>query len=185
MNRRWPLVPLLWILPALLLLGIFLACPILETLRISFMNSNSTTFVGVDNYLHVFSQGETRNALLNNLLWLVLFTAMTVGLGLILAVLTDRVRYEVAVKALIFVPMAISFVAAGVIWSFMYQFQPSEPGFTQTGMVNAVAVGLVGSPVAWLVDQGKVPVFGVNNLAIILAGVIFDGVTSASGMSWR
>ncbi len=171
MNRRWPLVPWLWILPALLFLGIFLAYPILETLRISFMNSNSTAFVGVDNYVHVFTQRETRNALLNNLLWLVLFTAMTVGLGLILAVLTDRVRYEVAVKALIFVPMAISFVAAGVIWSFMYQFQPNEPGFTQTGTINAVVVGLGGSPVAWLVDQGKVPVFGVNNLAIILAGV--------------
>ena len=171
MNHRRSIFPWLWILPALLFLGIFLVYPILETLRISFMNSNSTGFVGVDNYVHVFTQSATRSALLNNLLWLVLFTVITVGLGLILAVITDRIRYEVAVKALIFVPMAISFVAAGVIWSFMYQFQPDEPGFIQTGTANAVLVGLGGSPVAWLVEQGKVPVFGVNNLAIILAGI--------------
>ena len=171
MNHRRLIVPWLWILPALLFLGIFLVYPILETLRISFMNSNSTAFVGVDNYVHVLTQSETRSILLNNLLWLVLFTAITVGLGLILAVITDRIRYEVAVKALIFVPMAISFVAAGVIWSFMYQFQPDEPGFIQTGTANAVVVGLGGSPVAWLVEQGRVPIFGVNNLAIILAGI--------------
>jgi alpha-glucoside transport system permease protein len=127
--------------------------------------------VGVGNYVHVFTQGDTQRTLLNNLLWLFLFTIVTVGLGLIIAVLTDRVRYEVAVKALIFVPMAISFVAAGVIWTFMYQFRPDQPGFTQTGTVNAALTALGGAPVAWLVEQGQVPVFGINNLAIIVAGI--------------
>jgi alpha-glucoside transport system permease protein len=135
------------------------------------MNASSTAFVGVDNYTQVFTQGDTRRTLLNNLLWLFLFTTVTVGLGLIIAVLTDRVRYETAVKALIFVPMAISFVAAGVIWTFMYQFRPDQPGFTQTGTVNAVLVALGGPPVAWLVEQGIVPVFGINDLAIIVAGI--------------
>ncbi|MFQ6026308.1 MAG: carbohydrate ABC transporter permease [Dehalococcoidia bacterium] len=169
-GRGW-LMPWVWILLALLFLGIFLVYPVIETIRISLLNANSTSFVGMDNYTHVFTQGEARRALLNSLLWLVLFTSVTVGLGLVIAVLTDHVRYEVAVKALIFVPMAISFVAAGVIWTLMYQFRPDEPGFTQTGTVNAVLTWLSISPVAWLVDQGKVPFFGVNNLAIILAGV--------------
>jgi alpha-glucoside transport system permease protein len=170
MGRR-RLIPWAWIIPALFLLGAFLLFPVVDTIRISFMNANSTAFVGVGNYIHVFTQGDTQRTLLNNLLWLVLFTAVTVGLGLIIAILTERVRYEVAAKALIFVPMAISFVAAGVIWTFMYQFRPDQPGFTQTGAVNAVLVASGSPPVAWLVEQGIVPVFGINNLAIIIAGI--------------
>jgi len=169
-GRKW-FSPWLWITPALIFLGVFLVYPVVDTFRISFMNDNSTAFVGVDNYREVFTQGDTRTVLLNNLLWLVLFTGVTVALGLIIAVLTNRVRYEAAAKALIFVPMAISFVAAGVIWTFMYQFQPDVPGFTQTGTVNAVVVGLGGSPTAWLVEEGKVPIYGVNNFAIIAAGI--------------
>ena len=169
-GRKW-FSPWLWIIPSLIFLGVFLVYPVVDTFRISFMNDNSTAFVGVDNYQEVFTQGDTRTVLLNNLLWLVLFTGVTVALGLIIAVLTNRVRYEAAAKALIFVPMAISFVAAGVIWTFMYQFQPDVPGFTQTGTVNGVLVGLGGSPIAWLVEQGKVPFYGVNNFAIIAAGI--------------
>ncbi len=169
--RLRSLVLWVWVLPALLFLGIFLIYPVLDTIRISFMNANSTAFVGVDNYTHVFTRGDTLSTLLNNVLWVALFTTVTVSLGLVMAVFTDRVRYEVVIKALIFVPMAISFVAAGVIWTFVYQYQPDEPGFTQTGIFNAVVVGLGGSPVAWLTEQGKVPVYGVNNLAIILAGI--------------
>ena len=92
---------------------------------------------------------------------------------MIIAVLADRVRYEVAAKAVIFIPMAISFVAVGVIWTFMYQFQPDAPGFTQTGTVNAALTGLGGSPVAWLVssDWKVLDVGGKNNLAIIAAGI--------------
>jgi alpha-glucoside transport system permease protein len=171
MMGRHRLIPWAWIIPALLFLGIFLVFPVVDTIRISFMDANSTAFVGIDNYIYVFTQGDARRTLLNNLLWLFLFTTVTVGLGLIIAVLTDRVRYEVAAKALIFVPMAISFVAAGVIWTFMYQFRPDQPGFVQTGTINAVLVAAGGPPVAWLVEPGIVPYFGINNIAIIVAGV--------------
>jgi alpha-glucoside transport system permease protein len=171
MMGRHRLTPWAWIIPALLFLGALLVFPVVDTVRISFMNASSTAFVGVGNYIHVFTQGDTQRTLLNNLLWLVLFTAVTVGLGLIIAFLTDRVRYEVAAKALIFVPMTISFVAAGVIWTFMYQFRPDQPGFTQTGTINAALVASGGAPVAWLVEQGVVPYFGINNLAIIVAGI--------------
>jgi alpha-glucoside transport system permease protein len=171
MIGRHRLVPWVWLIPTLFFLGAFLLFPIVETVRISFMNANSTELVGLANYSYVFTRGDTQTTLLNNLLWLFFFTAVTTSLGLVIAVLADRVRYEVTVKILIFIPMAISFVAAGVIWTFMYQFQPNQPGFTQTGTLNAVLVALGGSPVAWLVEQGKVPVFGVNNLAINVAGI--------------
>ncbi len=171
MIGRRRLAPWLWLIPALLFLGAFLVYPVVETVRISFMDASSKELVGLSNYRHVFTRDDTQRALLNNLLWLLLFGVVTTGLGLIIAVLLDRVRYEVAVKTLIFVPMAISFVAAGVIWTFMYQFQPHEPGFTQTGTINAALVALGGDPVPWLVEQGRVPVFGINNPAIIFAGI--------------
>lgn len=163
--------PWFWLIPALIFLAVFLVYPVVETVRISFMDASSRDLVGLDNYVHVFTRGDTQRALLNNLLWLSLFSVVTAGLGLCIAVLADRVRYEVAVKTLIFVPMAISFVAAGVIWTFMYQFQPDQAGFTQTGTINAVVVALDGDPVPWLVERGVVPVFGVNNPAIIFAGI--------------
>lgn len=170
-GRRW-LAPWLWLLPAAAFIGVFLVYPVVDTIRISLMNSNSTAFVGVDNYTFIFTQRATQTALLNNLLWLFFFTSLTVGLGLILAVLTDRVRYEAVAKAVIFVPMAISFVAAAVIWRFMYEFKPE--GFTQLGTVNAALVGMGGSPEAWLVDTGPASLprpLQVNNFAIIVAGV--------------
>lgn len=165
-RRLWPF---LWIAPAVFFLLVFLVYPVLDTIRISFMSGDSSEFVGLSNYVHVFTEEDTQVALLNNLLWVFAFTGATVVLGLIIAVLTDRVRYEVAAKALIFIPMAISFVAAGVIWKFMYTYQP--PGFTQWGTLNAVITALGGSPIAWLIEQGKVPVYGINNIAIIIAGI--------------
>lgn len=169
-GRAW-FSPWIWLFPAIFFLGVFLVYPVLEAIRISFMDAGSTEFVGGDNYARVFNQEDTRRALWNNLLWLVVFTGTTVTLGLIMAVLTNRVRYEAAAKALIFIPMAISFVAAGVIWTFMYQFQPDVPGFTQTGTVNAVVTSAGGPPVPWLVERGKVPFYGVNNFAIIGAAI--------------
>ncbi|MEE9285476.1 MAG: sugar ABC transporter permease [Dehalococcoidia bacterium] len=169
-GRRW-FSPWLWILPALLFLGVFLVYPVIDTIRVSLTDTSSSAAVSVDNYRDLFTESDFRQTLLNNVLWLVLFTGATVALGLVIAVLTNQVRYEAAAKALIFIPMAVSFVAAGVIWTFMYQFQPDAPGFTQTGTVNAVWTGLGGSPVAWLVDNGKIPVYGINNLAIVAAGI--------------
>ncbi|MGH2486789.1 MAG: carbohydrate ABC transporter permease, partial [Ktedonobacterales bacterium] len=95
----------------------------------------------------------------NNLLWLVVGTAATVFLGLIIAVLVDRVRIESVAKAAIFIPMAISFVGAGVIWKFVYEYAPT--GQTQTGLLNAFVTRLGLPPNAWLVDTR------VNNFAII------------------
>lgn len=140
------------------------------------MNANSTRFEGLINYRDIFTNPVMLDTMLNNLLWLVLFTALTVGLGLLFAVLTGRVRYESVAKAMIFIPMAISFVAAAVIWRFVYSYQP--PSFTQIGLLNAVTTGVGLPPQPWLSMQNVVfshitlpSPFHTNNLAVIGVGI--------------
>ncbi len=165
MTGRSRAIAWAWLAPALLCLGAFLVYPVVRTSVLSFMNADSSAFLGLENYKAIFTQRDTLIVLRNNLLWVFLFTSLTVGLGLVLAVLTERVPYEAVAKAVIFIPMAVSFVAAGVIWTFMYQYQPAAPGFTQTGTVNAVLTALGGTPIAWLTNRT------FNNYALIMAGV--------------
>jgi alpha-glucoside transport system permease protein len=165
LSFRWQrrVRPWLWLAPALSFVLVFLIYPVFRTVYLSFLNANSTRWVGLENYQFVFSNEQMLIVLRNNALWLVLFTGFTVSLGLLLAVLTDRVRYESLAKSVIFLPMAISFVAAGVIWRFMYDYRP--PGLPQTGTVNAVLSALVPNfePQAWLINQPG------NNVALIIA----------------
>lgn len=165
-----------WLLPALAFMGVFLIYPVIDTFRLSFLNADSTAPAGLANYHFVIESSAARTTLLNNLLWLSLFMGLVVGLGLLLAVLTGRVRYEAIAKAAIFIPMAISFVAAAVIWRFMYAYKPE--GFTQIGLVNAIGSGLGLEPVAWLIEQGLpfgdtlLPSpFHTNNFALVFVGV--------------
>ncbi len=146
-RRRW--VPWLWLAPALIEVGVFLVYPSLDTLRRSFLGPRSQHFVGLDNYAYIAHNpnplvADTHQALLNGVMWIVVFTGLTVPLGLVLAVLTGRVRYESVAKSAIFIPMAISFVAASVIWRFMLQYNP------EIGTVNAVVTELGGASTAWL-----------------------------------
>jgi alpha-glucoside transport system permease protein len=168
--------PWLWLLPAFIFIGVYLVYPVIDTIRLSLLNANSTKFVGIDNYLKIFSNPVMQHVLLNNLLWIVLFTSLTAGLGLLFAVLTGRVRYESTAKAMIFIPMAISFVAAAVIWRFVYAYQP--PGFTQFGLLNAGATAAGLDPQPWLSEQNVAftnvllpSPFHTNNIAIIAVGV--------------
>jgi len=175
-KGRGRLSPWLWLLPALLFVSVFLIYPVIATIRLSFMNANSTAYIGFSNYKYIFTNPTTQDALLNNVLWILLFTLLVLGLGLLFAILTGRVRYEAVAKAVIFIPMAISFVAASVIWKFMYAYKPA--GFEQIGLVNEVATKIGLQPLAWLVQQ-TVPYtnqllpspFHMNNVAIILVGV--------------
>jgi alpha-glucoside transport system permease protein len=164
-KARPKLRPWLWLAPALLLLTFYLVYPTLNTIYLSTLNADSTEFVGLANYVVAFTSPVMVESFRNNIVWLVFFTACTVTLGLLIAVLTDRVRYESVVKALVFLPMAISFVAAGVIWKLMYDFQPA--GEPQTGTVNAVLAATVPGfePQAWLFNRGT------NNLALIVIGI--------------
>lgn len=165
-ERSRPRVrPWLWLGPALVFLLVFLVYPALNTILLSLRNRDGSEFVGLQNYVYAFTNRDMLIALRNNLLWVIFFPLFAVTLGLLLAVLTDRVRYETAAKALIFLPMAISFVAAGVIWKFMYDYRP--PNMAQTGTVNALLTTVVpgAQPHAWLVE----PTF--NNAALIFVAI--------------
>lgn len=164
-GDRWQrrVRPWLWLAPALVLLGFFLIYPTVRTVIRSLYGKNELdpTFVGLDNYRWFFTNEEALGALLNNVVWLVLFTAFTVGVGLVIAVLVDRVRYEAWAKSIIFLPLAISMVAASVIWKFMYDYKP--PGATQTGTLNALIATVGLGPIGWL----QSPEFRLSTLALI------------------
>jgi alpha-glucoside transport system permease protein len=153
----------LWITPAVLFVTIFLLYPMLDTIWLSFFNADSSRFVAFNNYSRIFTNAAMLDVLKNNIIWLVLGTTLTVSLGLIIAVLVDRVRIESAIKAAIFVPMAISFVGAGVIWRFVYEYAPA--GQSQIGLLNALIGVLHGQPVAWLIDTRW------NTIALIIVYV--------------
>ena len=164
-KTQWALRPWLWLAPALAFLAVFLIYPALNTLLLSLKDARSADFVGLQNYVFAFTNRTMLIAFRNNLLWLVFFTFFTVGFGLLMAVLTDRVRYEPLAKSVMFMPMAISFVAASVIWKFVYEFRPE--GVAQIGLLNAILTSLIPEfqPVAWLVNQV------VNNFALIMVAV--------------
>jgi alpha-glucoside transport system permease protein len=154
--------PWLWLLPAFGFLGVFLVYPMVGTIVTSLQDKFAKKFVGLTNYAWFFGSEDALTALKNNLLWLIFLTLLTVGIGLLIAVLVDRVRYESIAKSVIFVPLAISMVAAGVVWLYMYQYNP--PGTTQTGTLNA-AIGAVGvAPVPWL----QVEDLSVNTFMLII-----------------
>jgi alpha-glucoside transport system permease protein len=162
-RRQGSVRPWFWIAPAVAFLVVFLIYPTLNTLVLSFMDASSKSFVGLANYIWFFQDKGTLESLRNSVLWVVFMTLGVVGLGLLIAVLVDRVRYEPIAKSVIFVPLAISFVAAGVIWQFMYQYQ--DPSRQQTGTVNAL-IGLVGlGPTRFTQEQP------INNFALIFIGI--------------
>jgi alpha-glucoside transport system permease protein len=160
--------PWVWLLPAVAFLFVFLVYPTIYTGYLSLLDRASEEFVGLDNYVYFFTTSDTIIALRNNAIWLVLLTAFAVGAGLIIAILVDRVRYESAAKSIIFVPLAISFVGAGVIWKFMYDFRP--PGTPQTGTLNGLLASVGIDPIPWLINAPG------NTIAlIVVAAWIWTG----------
>ena len=139
--------PFVFVGPAVFMLGWFLFLPTLRTLYLSFFNNDSSQFVGLQNYVFAFTDRGMIESFRNNLLWMIFGTAGCVIFGLVIAVLADRSKFENLAKALIFMPMAISFVGAGVIWRFIYYYAP--PGEPQIGLLNAIVSGLGGAPQAW------------------------------------
>jgi alpha-glucoside transport system permease protein len=147
-TRR--LQPFVFVGPALAILGWFLAIPTLRTLYLSFMDANSFNFVGISNYIYAFTDRIMLEAFRNNLLWIIFGTSLSVGFGLLIAVLSDRSRFENVYKAIIFMPMAISFVGAGVIWKFIYSYKGTGSGIQEIGLLNAIVIALGGSSQPWL-----------------------------------
>ena len=169
LSPEWTarLQPFVFVGPAIAMLIWFLALPALRTFYISLFGRNgppalpvtmlftnpgeyfaavAAQFVGLSNYVAVFTDRLMLGALRNNILfWIGIATPLTVIAGLLIAVLADRSKFERTAKSLIFMPMAISFVGASVIWNFIYEVSP--PGSPQIGLLNAIVVG------AWAVNR--------------------------------
>jgi alpha-glucoside transport system permease protein len=148
---------LLFILPAVLVLGVLVVYPLIFTIVYSFGNTNArlevTRWVGFENYKTLFTTDKEflnldvfppTGAFVNNLKWLVLYTGLSLLLGLLIAVLAARVRYESILKAIVFIPMAISATAVAIIWRFVYEPDPN------LGVLNAAIKGLGGDPISFI-----------------------------------
>lgn len=144
-TRR--LQPVVFVGPAMLMLVWALVLPTIRTLILSFYDEGSANLVWFENFKFVFTNKGMLTVFRNNLMWMIFGTAFTVTTGLLIAVLADRSKFESFAKALIFMPMAISFVGAGVIWNFVYSVKPvNEP---QIGLLNSLVVFFGGQPQAW------------------------------------
>ena len=148
--------------PALLLLLVGLLYPAARTAVQSLLDARSAGFIGLDNYVRIFTQPDLLLVLRNTVLWVVLTPILATSIGLIYAVLVDRTRFESFAKALIFLPMAISFVGASIIWKFVYEYRPNQQNIQQTGLVNQLLVWLGFEPVNLILQQPW------NNLLLIV-----------------
>lgn len=153
------LQPFVFVGPAVLILTWFFIIPTVRTGILSFYDANSENFVGLDNYVFTLTDRQMLTSFRNNILWMVLGTFFCVALGLLIAVFADRSKFDRVAKSIIFMPMAISFVGAAVIWRFVYYYQP--PGTEQIGLLNAIITALGGEPRAFLIEN-------FNNIFLII-----------------
>jgi alpha-glucoside transport system permease protein len=173
--KQGRLAPWLYLLPALVLMTVFILYPTIGTMRLSLLDATSTKSAasncvagqscwGVfENYRYALTNPTMLLALRNNALWLLLMVPGTIAGGLFFAILADRVKYESIAKAIIFLPTAISFIGAGIIWRFVYDIETG--GGPQIGLLNSIIVGLGGQPVTWLSNPA------INNLSLMLVGI--------------
>jgi alpha-glucoside transport system permease protein len=173
---RTRLLPFVFVGPAVVILSWYLTLPTLRTFWLSLFGRDgpqagigflqllaSESFVGLRNYAAVFTEDLMRQSFRNNLMWIIFGSTFSVVFGLVIAVLADRSKFEKVAKSLIFLPYAISFVGAGIIWNFIYEYRPA--GQPQIGLLNDIVVALGGTPQAWPQYVGIAP---WNNLFLIL-----------------
>jgi len=144
--------PWLFLAPALLALGLYLAYPVVETLRMSLtkrLPGGREEFVWLDNYAQMFSEAKFWEAMRNNMMWLIVVPAASTAFGLLAAQLTDRIKWGAIAKSLIFMPMAISFVGAAVIFKLIYDTRPVDQA--QIGVLNAVWLQFSGGGMSFFV----------------------------------
>lgn len=173
------MLPFVFVGPAIAILSWYLAIPTLRTFWLSLFGRDgppadlsifqlgeiigSDAFVGLQNYVAVFTERLMIESFRNNLLWIIFGSTSSVIFGLVIAVLADRSRMERFAKSMIFLPMAISFVGASIIWNFIYEFRPE--GSAQVGLLNAVVTSFGGTPQAW---PQWVDIAPWNNLFLIV-----------------
>ena len=159
--------PFIFIGPVLLLIGVFIVIPTIQSIRLSFMLEEidgSTTFVGLQNYRDLFGSEYFASMLINNLMWIVIVPILTVSIGLAIAQFANNVgsKAEKIFKSIFFMPMTISFVSAAVIWRYIYAYAPE--GQDQVGLLNTIWMKFGGSPQAWF----QIEAFKFNNLLLMI-----------------
>jgi len=167
LSKRWEsrLKPYIFVGPAVLLVGLFLVYPAIQTVLYSFANRNSTAYIGFDNYVAILQDADFQDALFNNALWIIFVPMLSVAFGLLIAVLADRLkpRGERIAKSVIFMPMAISFVGASTIWGFIYDARFAE-GQDQIGLLTAVLDKLGVEPSRWLAIEN----YSLNDFLLMM-----------------
>ncbi|MEP7241663.1 MAG: sugar ABC transporter permease [Devosia sp.] len=161
-TRRSQIRPWLFIFPALLFLAIYMIYPVFETIRLSLFDKFGNNFVGLSNYAWAFTDGGFWRAALNNLGWLIIVPSVSTAFGLVIATLADRLWWGNIAKSLVFMPMAISFVGASVIWKFVYTYRAEN--LEQIGVLNAIVTALGFPAQTWL----TIPVLNSLMLMVIL-----------------
>ena len=174
-------LPFVFVGPALAILTFYLLVPAVLTVINSFRDATGANWIGLDNYTYAFTNPDMVTAIRNNVVWLIFGTGLSTGLGLAIAVLADRSKLDRIVKTLIFLPMAISFVGAAIIWRFVYSYQPE--GQPQIGLLNGI-LGAVGiAPQSWLTVEPFNTIFiiiilvwGQTGFAMVILSAALKGV---------
>ena len=180
-NRANQIRPWLFVFPAMFALGLYLGYPVFETLRLSLTDrSQDGAFVGLANYQQMFAEAKFWEAMRNNMLWLIVVPAVSTAFGLLVAQLTDRISWGNIAKSIIFMPMAISFVGASVIFKLIYDARPEDAA--QIGVLNAVWMNFEGG-VGSVIFLKVLPVILLVAFAAIVAYVGYI-ILKMSGGFW-
>jgi alpha-glucoside transport system permease protein len=142
-----------YLAPTLIMLLVGLVYPGIRTIYQSFFDAAGSAFIGMDNYKTIFTDADQLTVLRNTVFWVVVTPFVATAVGLLYAILVDKAKMESFAKSLIFLPMAISFVGASIIWGFVYAYRPDQPNVKQIGLLNQVLVWLGGTPQQWLVES--------------------------------
>lgn len=172
-------VAYLFLLPTVLLLLVGLIYPAVLTIFQSFFDAAGSKFIGLGNYGTIFTSSEQVIVLQNTVLWVLVTPFVATAVGLLYAILVDGARMESFAKSLVFLPMAISFVGASIIWKFVYEFRPDQANVKQIGLLNQVVVWLGGSPQQWLVNSPLNTIFLIVVMIWIQAGFAMTVLSAA------
>ena len=150
-RKARPVALTIFLGPALVLLLAGLVIPAVRTILFSFMNPDSNGWVGFANYKWMTEDPNVKTIMINTILWIIVVPLFTAALGLLLAVMLDRIKHESIPKSLLFMPMAISFVGASIIFKFVYEY--NEPGDVQIGLLSAIVQALGFTPSDWMLSK--------------------------------
>ncbi len=177
-NRANQIRPWLFLFPAIFALGLYLAYPVFETLRLSLTERGSGAFIGFEHYQRMGRESKFWEALSNNMLWLIVVPAVATAVGLLAAQLTDRISWGNIAKSLVFMPMAISFVGASVIFKLVYDARAA--GREQIGVLNAVWLSFEGGAGSFIFLR-LLPAIALLAFAALMAYAIY---LAMRGLIW-